>query len=345
MVRAAGATSIHYECFEPGPGVKFLANLRCYAPAVPGALSLALIAALVGSAEDAGEDPGAWKPAAAPPPTAWAQAGARPWRICDAAGRQALGIRLGTQGRGKFERVWRARARQCPHEPDVLVLAAQQAVLEAVPTGWMPESDPNLDDTIDAQRAAALEAIAFLDAAIEEAHLRGDQAPYEAHYFRAYAQSVLGEATAARESLALADAAGDAERYRIERMAAVAALHEGKLEDAVRLARMALDDAPMDADERSISRYVWALVLDRAGDSESARDVFRQLRREPGSLRARPAVETMLPAHERMFLRALEHQAHGESTNASRLWDAYLARPEPEEADRVLAQRHRDELR
>ncbi len=209
----------------------------------------------------------------------------------------------------------------------------------------MPESDPNLDETIEAQKTAAHEAIAFLNAAIEEAQLRGDRAPFEAYYFRAYAQSVLAEASAARESLALADTAGDAERYRIERMAAVAALHEGELEEAVRLARMALDDAPLDAEERSISRYVWALVLDRAGDSESAREVFRQLRREPGSLRARPAVETMLPAHERMFLRALEHQAHGESTNASRLWDAYLGRPEPEEADRVLAQRHRDELR
>lgn len=341
MVRAAGATSIHYECFERGGRVKFLAKLRCYAAPVPGALSLALIAALAGPAEDSGT----WEPASAPPPTAWAQAGARPWRTCDAAGRQALGIRLGTQGRGKFERVWRARARQCPREPDVLVLAAQQAVLEAVPTGWMPETDPHLDDTIDAQRASALEAIAFLDAAVDEAHLRGEQAPYEAYYFRAYAQSVLGDPSGVLQSLALADAAGDAERYRIERMAAVAALHEGKLDDAIRLARMALDDAPLDADERSISRYVWALVLDRAGDSESAREVFRQLRREPGSLRARPAVETMLPAHERMFLRALEHQAHGESTNASRLWDAYLARPEPAEADRVLATRHRDELR
>ena len=44
------------------------------------------------------------------------------------------------------------------------------------------------------------------------------------------------------------------------------------------------------------------------------------------------------------ILRALEHQALGESSNATRLWDAYLERPEPHEADRILAQRHRDEL-
>ena len=109
-------------------------------------------------------------------PTAWARAGARPWRTCDAAGRQALAIRLGAQGRGKFERVWRARARQCPREPDVLVLAAQEEVLEAVPTGWMPEADPKLDETIEGLRASASRSVALLDVAIEEAHLRGDRA-------------------------------------------------------------------------------------------------------------------------------------------------------------------------
>ena len=314
--------------------------LLCSASMFP-ALSFALAALLSGPAE--GEE--GWAPAKAPPPTAWARSGARQWRTCDAAGRQALAIRLGAQGRGKFERVWRARARQCPREPDVLVLAAQEEVLEAVPVGWMPEADPDLDQTVDALRASATSSVALLDAAIEEARLRGDRAPYEAYYFRAYANSVLGNAAAVRADLDAALEAGDAERYRIERMAAVAALYEGKLEEAVRLARLSLDDAPVEADERSISHYVWALVLDRAGDSESAREVFQQLRREPGSFRNRPAVESMLPAHERIFLRAIEHQANDELSNASRLWDTYMQRPEPEAADRVLAKRHADELR
>ncbi len=306
-----------------------------------GALAWVVASLLSGAPEGEAE----WAPAQAPPPTAWARAGARPWRACDAAGRQALAIRLGAQGRGKFERVWRARARQCPREPDVLVLAAQEEVLEAVPTGWMPESDPKLDESIETMRTSAQRAVTLLDAAVDEAHLRGERAPYEAYYFRAYAHSVLGNAKAVRADLDRALEAGDAERYRIERMAAVAALYQGELEEAVRLARLSLDDAPVEADERSISRYVWALVLDRAGDSASARTVFQQLRREPGSFRNRPAVESMLPAHERMFLRALEHQANGETSNASRLWDAYLRRPEPDDADRVLAQRHADELR
>ena len=329
------------ECFQPSAQVKFSTNpglLSCLG--MHGALSLALAALLAGPSED-----DSWTPATAPPPTAWARAGARPWRTCDAAGRQALAIRLGAQGRGKFERVWRARARQCPREPDVLVLAAQEEVLEAVPVGWMPEADTKLDETIESLSAGATRAVELLDAAIAEADLRGERAPYEAFYFRAYANSVLGNASAVRADLARALEAGDAERYRIERMGAVAALYEGELEDAVRLARLSLDDAPVEADERSISRYVWAFVLDRAGDSESARAVFRQLRREPGSFGNRPAVESMLPAHERIFLRALEHQANGENTNATRLWDAYLQRPEPAEADRVLAQRHADELR
>ena len=302
---------------------------------------MALAALLAAPAED--EDD--WTPATAPPPTAWARAGARPWRTCDAAGRQALAIRLGAQGRGAFERVWRTRARQCPREPNILVLAAQEEVLEAVDTGWMPEADPKLDETVAELEAAATRAVVLLDTAIAEAKLRGERAPYEAFYFRAYANSVLGRSKAVRQDLVRALAAGDAERYRIERMAAVAALYDGDLDEAVRLARLSLDDAPVEADERSISRYVWAFVLDRAGDSQSARTVFRQLRREPGSFRNRPAVESMLPAHERIFMRALEHQANGDDSNASRLWEAYLKRPEPAQADRVLAQRHADELR
>lgn len=303
-----------------------------------GALALALAAATAGPAEEQ------WRPATAPPPTAWARAGARPWRTCDAIGRQALAIRLGTPDRGKFEQVWRTRAQQCPREPDVLVLAAQQAILEAVPVGWMPEVDPDLDGTVGAQRLAASEAVQVLDAALAEARLRGDAPPFEAYYFRAYANSVLGNVDAVLEDLERADRLGDAARYRIERMAAVAALRQGDLDAAVQFARQALSDSPTEGDEVALSRYVWALVLDRAGDPASARAVLQRLRREPGSFRSRPAVETMLPVHERIFLRALEHQAHGETSNASRLWDAYLARPEPDEADRVLAQRHRDEL-
>ncbi len=209
----------------------------------------------------------------------------------------------------------------------------------------MPESDPKLDQTVEQQREAVLGAVHLLDTAIEEAHLRGDEAPYEAYYFRAYAYCVLGDAVAVRSNLHQAADAGDAERWRIERMEAIAALFAGELEEAVRLAHLSLVDAPLDASERQISRYVWAFVLDRAGDSASAREVFRSLRREPGSMTARRPVESLLPAHERIFLRAIEHQAHGETTNASRLWDAYLLRPEPHEADRVLAKRHRDELR
>ncbi|MEM6291437.1 MAG: hypothetical protein AAGA54_09240 [Myxococcota bacterium] len=304
-----------------------------------GALSIALAALLAGPASDD------WEPASSPPPTAWARAGARPWRSCDAAARPALAVRLGMRGRGKFEPVWRGRAKHCPGAPDILVLAAQESIIEAVPKGWMPEAESDLDGSIADHRAAAQEAIAFIDRALEESARQGAAAPFEAYYLQAYAASMLGDAAGVRKSLKHAAEVGDAERWRIERMRAVAAMYEGKLDEAVRLAHLARVDAPHDASERQISRYVWALILDRAGASASARAVFRQLRREPGSLEARPAVESMLPPHERMFLRAIEHQAHAETTNASRLWDAYLQRPEPSEADRALAMRHRDELR
>ncbi len=304
-------------------------------------LQLALAALTAGPADGDAE----WEPADAPPPTAWARAGARPWRSCDSAARQAVAVRLSTRGRGKFERVWRARAKHCPGAPDVLVLAAQEEILEAIPPGWMPDLGEEFDTAIERQRVGIEEAVRLLDAAIGEAARRGELPPLEAHYFRAYASSVLGDVAQVRLDLGIAAELGDAERWRIERMAAVAAVFAGELDEALRLAHLALVDAPPDAGERQISRYVWALVLDRAGSPSAARSVFRRLRREPDHATARRAVESILPAHERVFLRAIEHQAHGENTNAIRLWEAYLARPEPTEADRALAQRHRDELR
>ncbi|MBC8069110.1 MAG: hypothetical protein IAG13_12315, partial [Deltaproteobacteria bacterium] len=52
----------------------------------------------------------------------------------------------------------------------------------------------------------------------------------------------------------------------------------------------------------------------------------------------------LLPVHERLYLRALDHQIGDEDSSAIRLWDAYLSRPEPEAPERVLAKRHRTEL-
>lgn len=310
-----------------------------------GALGLAAAVAVGSLQSSAQSQSPSWEPASTPPPTAWAQAGARPWRSCDVVARQALAVRLGVRARGSFDRVWRGRAEHCPGAPDVLVLAAQEEILMAVPQFWKPETDGDIDGTIENMHERATEALRLLDAALAETSRRGEPPPFEAHYFRAYAQSMLGDHDAVLESLKLADREGDAARWRIERMAAAAELGRGNLDAALRLARLALADAPPDAGERQISRYVWAYVLDRAGSPAEARALLRSLRRQPDIGKARGAVESMLPVHERIFLRAIDHQSVEENSNALRLWDAYLKRTEPDAADRILAKRHRDELR
>ena len=299
-------------------------------------LSLAL--ALFGPADDG------WKPAEPPPPTAWARAGARPWRSCDDMGRKALAARLGAAPRGRaMESLWRRRAEQCPGEPEVLMLAAQEQILEAAQVGWLPDFERELDEVVESHQERVARAVEWLDAALAEAHRRGQLAPIEAWYWRAYARAAMGDFSNAGEDLDRAANVGDVARWRLERMGSVVHLLEGDLDRSLRSAHLALIDAP--PEDKLISRYIWALVLDRAGAPASARNEFRRVRHEPSHTRARQAVESFLPIHERLYLRALEHQANNERANASRLWEMYLARPEPAEPDRELARRHQSELK
>jgi hypothetical protein len=284
-----------------------------------------------------------WSPAKPPPPTAWARAGARPWRACDDVGRKAAAVRLGAAPRGSTnENLWRRRAAQCPGEPEVLMLAAQEQILEAASIGWLPDAEVDLDQVVERHQNRIGRAVRWLDAAILESSRRGTEAPLQAWYWRAYARAAMGDFPHAGHDLERADEVGDVERWRLERMGSVVSLLEGDLQRALRQAHLSTLDAPQE--DKLISRHIWALVLDRAGASASAREEFRRIRHEPMHAAARQAVESFLPIHERLYLRALEHQANGERTNAVRLWDLYLARPEPDEPDRELARRHKAEL-
>jgi hypothetical protein len=284
-----------------------------------------------------------WSPAKPPPPTAWARSGARPWRACDDIGRKAAAVRIGTAPRGSVtENLWRRRAAQCPGEPEVLMLAAQEQILEAASIGWLPDAESDLDQVVERHQNRIGRAVRWLDAAILESSRRGTEAPLQAWYWRAYARAAMGDFPHAGLDLERADEVGDVERWRLERMGSVVSLLEGDLQRALRQAHLSTIDAPQE--DKLISRQIWALVLDRAGASASAREEFRRIRHEPTHAQARQAVESFLPIHERLYLRALEHQANGERTNAVRLWDLYLARPEPDEPDRELARRHKAEL-
>lgn len=305
--------------------------------------SLWALALLLGAAGPDAKTSSDWTPATAPPPTAWARAGARSWRACDELGKKALAARLsGPRGSAAVDKSWRLRMERCPGEPEVLIVAAQEQILESARAGWLPEQGARLDDVAERHQTALAEAVGWLDRALVESGRRGQEEPFEARYLRAYASLAAGDFVAARKDLRKVMERGDVERWRLERMASVVELLGGDLDTALRYALLGVIDAP--PEDAMISRYIWALVLDRAGAPTSSTEMFRYIRRSPGYVKARQAVETFLPIHERLYLRAVEHQANGEDSNAIRLWDAYLSRPEPEEPDRALAQRHKAEL-
>lgn len=295
----------------------------------------------------------AWQPAEAPPPTPWALAGARGWRLCQEAERQARAHRHddGARSTGDDQGLWRRRAEQCPHAVEVLMAAAQGeigdagdafAALETDGVGESQLEGAALQTAVERHRAQVERALAWVEAAIAEAERRGDRPPREARYYRAYALTALGRVPQARQALAEVLEAGDVERWRAERMAALVEVQAGDVALALQRAQRGVVDAP--PEDRLISRYIRALVLDRAGASAAAFGELQALRRESGAPTVRAVMETVLPIHERLFLRGLDHLANDERSPALRYLQAYLERPEPEEPERVLARRHLDEL-
>lgn len=303
-------------------------------------------------------EPGAdaWEPAKPPPPTPWAKAGGRSWWRCQELERFARSARAGDDPRGTTEATtqgsWRRGAKQCPHAVQLVTLAAEIEIVEAArlfegvfpdeaitPGSVAPEP---VDKVVAEHRERVEQAVAWLDAAVAESERRQARPPRGTLYYRAYGLTALGRADEARAALDDATRAGDVEAWRLLRMGALVELLRGDLGRALRLAQLGVAHAP--AGERGISRYIRALVLDRAGAPAAAQAELRALRADSGVF-ARLAMESVLPIHEVMFVRALQHQANGDRSAAIRLWSAYLERPEVEEAERVLAKRHLQELR
>lgn len=294
-----------------------------------------------------------WAPAEAPPPTPWARAGARGWRLCQEAERQARAFRGndGPRGADVDQAMWRRRARQCPHAVEVLTAAAQGEIVEASGLftriegegGYVETALPAeaVEEVARQHREQVDQALLWLEAAVDESGRRGERPPREALYYRAYALTALGRVEPARKALAAVLEAGDVERWRAERMAALVEMQAGDTTAALVHAQRGVFDAP--PEDQAISRYIRALVLDRAGASAAAQAELMALRREASPF-ARLAMESVLPVHERLFLRGLDHLANDEDSPALRFFQAYLDRPEPEEPERVLARRHLDEL-
>ncbi|HEY0133768.1 MAG TPA: hypothetical protein VGB85_06795, partial [Nannocystis sp.] len=238
-------------------------------------------------------------PAEGPAPTVWAEAGGRPWTTCRERERQAETVlqRVSTRNEDSGDSPWFAAARECPHAPAVLVVAAMRALanVPAYPMGGeLQESLPKLAA---AHRIGRKQARSWLRTALAEAQRRGDPAPVLTHYFLAQAALGLGEPVTARAELATAVARGEVEAWRADHALAVAALLEGNLEAALDLAYRARELAP--ASERTTSTFLLALVYDRSGAPEAALREMLALGSREGE---RGAADINLPLHERLYL-------------------------------------------
>ena len=312
------------------------------------ALTLALALASPPSHADGGGD---FEPVKPPPPTPWAMAGARPFVECQEAERQAEVRRHGPSsgargGSGSQPLLWSRRAQRCPHAPLVLAEAATEEIVLLGPLlrgveGWGGDDPAKVQEVADEHQRRLRRALAWLTRAQQESTRRGQRPPRENLYWRAYALTGLGRLDAARRLVTEASAKGDIEHWRAVRLAALVEVMDGDLDEAVELSAFALQatEGAGPSNDRAISRYIRAFVLVRAGASEFAMEELRDLRRGAGHRDSREAVESVLPIHERLFLRAIDHTANGEDSNAYRLWHAYLARPEPLAPERVLAKR------
>lgn len=283
-------------------------------------------------------------PVPTPETTPWAEAGGRPWTSCREYERQAEQL-LRSSVRSEETRgdtPWPARARECPNAPAVLVMAALLELVDIPSFPPLADLQAALPTLAEEQRATRQQARAWLRRALVEAERRGEAPPALTHYFLAYAALGLGDWAGARVALLEAERLGEVEPWRTDRAFAVAALLAGELAEALRRAHRSREFAS--AADRSTSVQILALIYDRAGAPEAALRELAGLRAQSYG-EERGTVETVLPLHERIYLQALQQQVARAPGSAMRLWDAYLACPEPAPPERKLVERRREELR
>jgi tetratricopeptide (TPR) repeat protein len=277
--------------------------------------------------------------------TVWAQAGSRSWTGCSAiaseAGKQlwSSGEEVNNFGEGHH---WANQAGECPNAPEVLTMAARSELLRRfdLPEGLDASTDLGVLQT--GVVSSRTRALAWIDAAETELDRRRDARSLGLDYWRGRALLSTNDLEGARRAFSKALRESTVEGWKVRRLLALTELFRGNLDAAEILAKRALLDAP--ASDQLASFYVLGVVLDRAGDPAGARRRMQiALDRDDGSqLRA---LGSALPLHERLYVSAFATTVRNESSGALRLWEAYLARPEPEQPERRLAERHQAALR
>ncbi|MFO7565084.1 MAG: hypothetical protein R6X02_20730 [Enhygromyxa sp.] len=307
-------------------------------------------AGVVGGVEDKAANPEEHpEPLVKATATVWAQAGSRSWTGCSKVASEA-----GKQLYGYGEEInnfrenhhWAIQARECPNAPEVLTMAARAELLRRfdLPEGLDDKTDLTLLETEIADSRAR--AIAWIEAAEAELRRRRDKRGLGLEYWRGRALLSSGEIAGAERALHRALREAAVEGWKLRRLLALTELFAGDLEAALVQANRAVLDAPQahSGGDRLISTYVLALVLDRAGDPAAAGRYMKWALDMDGDGSQMRALESTLPMHERLYLRAYARTIRRDPSGALRLWDAYLARPQPEPPERRLAERHRSAL-
>lgn len=277
--------------------------------------------------------------------TVWAQAGSRSWTGCSAVANEAskqLWSLSEDVNNFQANHHWAVQAVECPNAPEVLAMAVRSELMRRLD---LPEAVDGKTDLAMLEQSLAESRLTASDWIVDaetELARRQDDRTLGLAYWRGRALLSLGELDSAQQAFEQALAEQSVESWRARRLLALTLLYRGDLDGALIQAFRANMDAP--ASDRYVADYVLAIVLDRAGDSAGSRRRMKDTLDHDGDLGRMRSLEAALPIHERLYLRAFAQTVRSESSSAMRLWDAYLARPEPEAPERRLAERHRQAL-
>lgn len=339
------ATEVDARKIQVRPNKPRLPETKAPAPVPPPPDELEVVEGVAVPDEDAAAKP----PLVEATATVWAQAGSRSWTGCSKVASEAAKQLFGYGeeiNNFRENHHWAIQAGECPNAPEVLTMAARSELLRRfdLPEGIDDKTDLTLIETELA--GSRTRALAWIDAAEAEQRRRRDKRGLGLEYWRARALLSTGDIAGAEQSLQRALRESSVEGWKLRRLLALAELYSGDLEAALAQATRAGIDAPqsMNGGDRLISTYVLALVLDRAGDPAGAERHMRWALDSDGDGAQMRSLESALPMHERLYLRAYAKTVRRESAGALRLWDAYLARPQPEAPERRLAERHRNSL-